>query len=104
VLQRVVQGLVLRVLNAILRRGIAIVTVRTHMLQCSFTYYCTSMLCTLRMQSASLILFKIICNGREAILISHQKLIFVDDVSLRIVLYYGEPFVTTSSCLVIFTE
>lgn len=89
VLQRVVQGLllVLRVLDTGLRRSIAVVTIRTHMLQCSFTYDCTSLLSTLRMKSASLILFEIVSDGREAILIAHQKFIFVNNMGLRVVLH-----------------
>ena len=87
-LQRVVQGLlVLRVLDTGLRRSIAIVTIRTHMLQCSFTYDSTFLLSTLRMKSASLILFKIVSDGRQAILIAHQKFIFVNDMGLRVVLH-----------------
>jgi hypothetical protein len=104
VLERVVQGLFLRVMYAILRRSVAIVTVWTHMFQCAFTYDGTSLLCTLRMQSAGLILFKIVCNGRQTILITHQKLLLVNNLSLRIVLNYGEPFVPTSCSLVIFAE
>jgi uncharacterized membrane protein len=103
VLERVVQGLFLRVMYAILRRSVAIVTVWTHMFQCTFTYDGTSLLRTLRMQSAGLILFKIVCNWRQAILITHHKLLFVDNLSLRIVLHYGEAFVPTSCSLVIFT-
>jgi len=88
VLQRVVQGLrVLRVLDTGLRRSITVVTIWTHMLQCSFTYDSTSLLSTLRMKSASLILFEIVSNGREAILIAHQKFIFVNDMGLRVVLH-----------------
>ena len=88
VLQRVVQGLlVLRVLDAGLRRSITVVSIGTHMLQCSFTYDSTSLLSTLRMKSASLILFKIVSDGREAILIAHEKFIFVNDMGLRVVLH-----------------
>ena len=103
-LERVVQGLFLRVMYAILRRSVAIVTIWTHMFQCAFTYDSTSLLCTLRMQRASLILFKIVCNGRQTILITHRKLLLVNNLSLRIVLYYGEPFIPTSCSLVIFAE
>lgn len=48
-LERVGQDLILRMLYAILRGSIAIVTIWTHMLQRCFTYDCTSLLCTLRM-------------------------------------------------------
>ena len=56
------------------------------------------------MQSTCLILLKIVSYGRQAILIAHQKSIFVNNMSLRIVLNDGKPFISAISSLVIFAE